>query len=158
MKNTIVALIVFFAAMKAFTSYSAHENRSYNLEKAGAGETADRFAKSCRYSMRRHKAWFTGGAPTPQYGCICIGVKLQNLGVLTQTTLPDFKQTYREFVKVNKDRMATYSTRRVRKLKTKNEEAAAIAEAIFKQYNFCDTYNLQGRKRIDESAFKNYRR
>lgn len=158
MMQKIGGILIALLILWVLTSMSGANNRNIQMETAGAGEAASSFAKSCQRSMKRYSAVFHQGAPYYVTGCICIGVKMQNSGVLTNENVDVYKSVYKQFVKQNRSQMRTnLPGNQSPKLSLAQSEIPAeraIASSILSNYKYCDTYDLQGKRRINQEVYK----
>ena len=151
MKNYIGGLFLAGMFLSAYTSYFGYTNRQHNLDEMGAGSFTRSFSGYCHKYMDRNHMRFRYGSPTPQYGCICVGVKMEQKHPeqvqAGQTGARAAFAAYMEFLK------NTELKRPVHDIAWNTHIPREMQRAIKSSFHYCDDYTLKGSKRVDLSRY-----
>lgn len=144
-------IIIAFVLLSVFTSYSAYQNRGVYLKSVGASNFSDSFARQCTRQMKRKNMQFRFGTPTPQYGCICVGVRMEKrYSAEVALGVDKVKNAYAAYM----DYLANKEMHRpVHELAWNNKASKNMQDAIRDAFHYCDDFDLEGRKRVDLSLY-----
>lgn len=147
MKNYIGGLVLASLFLSAYTGYFGYTNRQHNLDEMGAGKFARSFSGFCHKHMERKRVQFRYGTPVPQYGCICVGVKMEQKN-------PEQVQVGQSGARAAFAAYMDYLRRKelnqpLQNIAWETEVASGMKSAIKNAFHYCDDYDLQGRKRVD---------
>ena len=156
MKYILIIFGLLFLFIEVFTSISGYNNRNTYLDSVGAGEFAGDFSRYCHRHMNRYKMRFRYSTPTPQYGCICVGVRMENrYPAEVKSGLGKARDAFAAYMEHLRHKEMNRS---MRGLAWQTEIAGGMKAAIRNSFHYCDNYSLDGTKRVDLSRYPKHLR
>lgn len=169
MKNYLIGIGTFIAAMSILVGTSAMKNYDLLLDRSGADENAERFARSCKSDMKVYTVRFHFGTPAIAPGCVCIGVKLQERGAFETHPFTSYSDMYSDFLLENRSNMhprlrgysvsspgnqvlwkdIPYSNKpKLISPAHHSPETKHMSSALMQSFNYCSQYTLDGADRV----------